>query len=145
MSEITNIHEASAATLLLPQSLAVMLSGGRSVTITRLSWLQFEAVWQRIASIAAAVLSAEATPAGLTSAAAPDSGESAAERLGQALAAAPACVLSLVVLCSGISEPEAAALPADDVLALGAAALELNFNQGAGLRSFFAAAAQLAH
>lgn len=126
-SEVTNIHEASAAALLLPQSSAVLLSDGQSVTLQRLSWLHFETLWQELAGMLAPLLD----------------GGAAAEEITQALLGAPACLLRLCSLSSGISETELAARPADDVLALSAAAVELNFVQGAGLRSFFAVAAQL--
>ncbi|MCC7477043.1 hypothetical protein IT575_01175 [bacterium] len=128
LSGVTSIHEASAAALLLPQSIEVLLSDGRQVSLRRLSWLHFEALWQELAGLLAPLL---------------EGGSADRAELTQALLAAPACLLRLCSLGSGIPESELAQRSADDVLALSAASIELNFIQGAGLRSFFASAAQL--
>ena len=60
------------------------------------------------------------------------------------LAQAPALTLKLVSLTTELAESELARLCFDDVLALAAAALELNFVQGAGIRRFFTALSALA-
>jgi hypothetical protein len=139
MSEtINNIHQASAATMLLPQSCEVILSGGNMLTVKRLSWIHFELLWNELAGLLAPLLLGSAN----TDSSASGSGGSG--QFGEQLVAAPGCVLRLVSLCSGLSDSELAAMSCDDVLALGAAALDLNFVQGAGIRSFFAVLGQLA-
>lgn len=126
---ITNIAAASAATAQLPASSDVRLPGGAKVRVARLTWLQFEAVWSELAGLLAQI------------AATPDAGDP--QQLAQALASAPTLLLKLCALCTPLSDTELAALAYDDVLALAAAVLELNFIDSAGVRGFFTAAAKL--
>jgi hypothetical protein len=55
------------------------------------------------------------------------------------LASAPALLLTLAQLTTGMPEAQLGALPLDDVLAIAGAAVQLNFTSSAGLRDFFAA------
>jgi hypothetical protein len=139
---ITNIEQASAASVLLAQSCEVLISSGQTVSVKRLSWIHFELLWNELAGLLAPLLSAS-LPAG---AGAADAGPANAgvPQFEAQLAAAPGFVLRLTSLCSGLSEAELAQMDCDDVLGLGAAALELNFVQGVGVRRFFAAVAALA-
>ncbi len=129
-NEPSTITEASAAVAVLPDSCPVTLSGGRQLQVCRLSWLKFEAVWAELAGLLGALL-----------AAGEDAGE---EELAARLSGAPAAVLRLVCLSTGTAEGDAASWPFDDVLAVGAAAMRLNFTDSAGIRSFFAALGSLA-
>ena len=127
--EPTTVTEASAAVAALPDSLPVTLSSGQQLEVRRLSWLAFEAVWAELAALLSALLAA---------------GEEAGEdELTARLSGAPAAVLRLVCLSTGAAEGDAANWPYDDVLAVGAAALRLNFIDSAGVRSFFAALGSL--
>ena len=54
---------------------------------------------------------------------------------------APAFVLKLASLSTGVAEAELSGCCFDDVLAVAAAALKLNFIDSAGVRGFFAALA----
>lgn len=132
MSDIqpTNIVEASAAAINLPAARMVTLSDGRACSIQRLSWIKFEVVWTDLA--------------GLLNALAQVSADAGSEELLGALAGTPSALLKLVVLSTDLTEPAAAGLPFDDVLALGAAAINLNFVDSAGVRSFFSALGGLA-
>ena len=114
----------------MPSSQEVKLSATKTVVVKRLSWIQFEALWGELASLFAALLG---------------SGEELdLEQLATELASAPAFVLKLTALSTSTAETELAAWNFDDVLAVAAAAIELNFNQPKGLRDFFCAAAKLA-
>lgn len=125
-----NINQASAQVAQLPTSQEVKLSGNKAAVVKRLSWIQFEALWAELASLFAAVLG---------------NGENLdTEQLAAELSSAPAFVLKLAALASSTPEAELASWNFDDVLAVGAAAIELNFNQPKGVRDFFCAAAKLA-
>ena len=124
-SEITTIAAASSAVAALPQSRSARLADGRVLDVRRLSWLQFEAAWGDLAPLIGALAALPEQPS--------------AEQLALALADAPGLVLRLCALATGLSEAELAALSLDDVLALGAAAVQLNFVESVGVRDFFAA------
>jgi hypothetical protein len=124
------ITQASAAVAALPDSCPVTLSGGQQLEVRRLSWLAFEAVWAELAVLLTAVLTAGE-----------DAGE---EEILARLSGAPATVLRLACLSTDVAEGDAARWPFDDVLAVGAAALRLNFIDSSGLRSFFVALGSLA-
>jgi hypothetical protein len=119
-TDITSVSRQIAA---LEASRRLELPGGNSVEIRRLSWLQFEQLWADLAGLLAALLD-EAQ------------GE---EAVAQRLLSAPALVLRLSSLSSGIADSELAAWPYDELLSLAAAALHFNFIETAGLRDFFAA------
>jgi hypothetical protein len=128
--EPQNFGEASAAAANLPAERELTLPSGKPVVVKRLSWLQFETLWVDLAGLLAALAAAGDAP-------------SDEELLGR-LAGAPACALKLASLAGGFGEAELARWDFDSVLALAAAALQLNFVDGAGVRSFFGALARLA-
>jgi len=130
-NRLDNIVSVSAAVAAMPSEERVTLSDGREVTVGRLSWLKFEALWQELAPLLAALIAAGETP------------EPAA--LAAQLAQAPPVVVSLCLLTAPLSEAELAALPYGDVLSLAAAALRLNFAEGMGVRSFFDVLGRLAN
>ena len=129
-SEPSDVVEASAAVSALPATAEVTLSTGRRIDVCRLDWLKFELVWAELSSLLAALLSGAEEPTAATYQA--------------ELAQAPALTLKLTSLSTGLAESELARLCFDDVLVLAAAALELNFVQGAGIRRFFSAVSALA-
>ena len=118
----------AAANLLL--HVEVPLSNGARVSVSRLSWLKFEAVWADLANLLAAL--------------AGTSNEANDEELIASLSSAPQVVLKLALLTSGKSEQELAQWHFDDVLAVAAAALRLNFIDSAGVRDFSTALGRLA-
>jgi hypothetical protein len=127
---ITDVIAASAAVIKLPSGIEVELSGGRRVTVSRLSWLKFEAAWAELAGLLTALAGA---------------GEDAGEdELLSSLGSAPAAVLRLVALCTGEGEAQLAEWAFDDVLAVAAAALQLNFIDSSGVRDFSVALGGLA-
>jgi hypothetical protein len=124
-----DIVEASAAVTSLPDEAAVAISSGERVAVRRLSWLQFEVAWADLAILLSALLAA---------------GEDApAEELLAQLTGAPAVVLKLASLSSGLSETELAQWHFADVLSVAAAAIQLNFVDSAGVRGFFSALGKL--
>lgn len=125
-----NVNEASAQVAAMPTSREVKLAAGKTAVVHRLSWIQFEALWLELASIIAAVMGS--------------GDELDSEQLAAELAQAPAFVLKLTALSTSLPEPELASWNFDDVLAVCAAAIELNFNEPKGVRDFFCAAAKLA-
>lgn len=127
---VTDVAAASAAAANLPAAVEVELSTGRRATVTRLSWLKFETMWAELSGLLA-VLAGTAENAG-------------EDELLASLESAPAVVLKLVVLSSGASETQLADWPFDDVLAVAAAALRLNFIDSVGLRDFSGALGELA-
>ena len=129
-NQLDNIVSVSSTVAILPSQTSLTLSGGREIAVRRLSWLQFEALWGELSELLAAVLSAED---GL-----------APEELASKLAGAPAFVLKLCALSTGLTEAELAAWAYDDVLAVSAAALRFSFIDSAGVRDFFGALAALA-
>ena len=130
-NRLDNIAGVSAAVAAMPTEQRVLLSDGREVTVGRLSWLQFEALWQELAPLLAALIAAGETPD--------------PSALTAQLAQAPPVVVSLCLLTAPLSEPELVALPYGDVLSVAAAALRLNFAEGAGVRSFFGVLGRLAN
>ncbi len=128
-NEIRDMAGASAAVARLPETLEVELGSGHRVKAGRLSWLQFEVLWPELAGLLTTLLRAV-------------DGEGA-DGLPEVLAGAPACVLRLVTLGSDLAEGEAAELPFDDVLAVAAAVVELNFVNTRGIHGFFAAVGRL--
>jgi hypothetical protein len=125
-----NIAEASLQAANLPASREVMLPNGTTALVKRLSWLQFESLWSELAGVLAALAAADE--------------DGAANELAQQLSGAPACALRLASLAGGYAEAELARWDFASVLALAGAALELNFTESAGVRSFFGALARLA-
>ncbi len=125
-----NINQASAQVAAMPSSLEVRLPGNKTVVVSRLSWIQFEALWTELAALFATVLSS--------------GDELDTDQMAAELSGAPAFVLKLTALSTSTSETELAGWNFDDVLAVCAAAIELNFNQPKGVRDFFCAAAKLA-
>lgn len=125
-----NIAEASRQAAKLSASRDVSLPDGRAATVKRLSWMQFEMLWVELAGLLSAL-------------AAISDNASDEELLGQ-LTSVPACALRLASLSAGYSEADLARWDFDSVLIVAAAALELNFVEGAGVRSFFGALARLA-
>jgi hypothetical protein len=126
---IDNINEASSALAQLPEKRDVTLPGGRRIVVYRLSWLKFEALWAELAAILSALLAA---------------GEDLSpERIAAQLTGAPAFVLRLCSLSTNLPEDELARWNFDEVLALGAESLSLNFAESAGVRGFFTALSQL--
>jgi len=124
-----DIVEASAAVASLPGEATVAISSGEHVTVRRLSWLQFEVAWADLAILLSALLAA---------------GEDApAEELLAQLTGAPATVLKLASLSSRLGESELAQWHFADVLSVAAAAIQLNFVDSAGVRSFFSALGKL--
>lgn len=124
------VADVSAAVANLPTSVDVELSGGRRVTVTRLSWLKFEAVWAELAGLLAALAGTAA-----------DAGD---DELLASLHNAPAVILKLVAACTELSEQVLADWQFDDVLAVAAAAMRLNFIDSAGVRDFSGALGGLA-
>jgi hypothetical protein len=114
----------------LPATIGVEVGSGRTVTVARLSWLKFEAVWADLSGLLAVLAG---TPE-----------EAGEDELLAGLAAAPQVVLKLVELSSGVGEQELADWPYDDVLAVAAAAIRLNFIDSAGVRDFSGALGELA-
>jgi hypothetical protein len=125
-----DIAGASKAVANLPLHVEVPLSNGARASVSRLSWLKFESVWADLAGLLAALAGT-----------AENAGE---EELLASLGSAPQTVLKLAVLASGESERELAGWPFDDVLAISAAALRLNFIDSAGVRDFSCALGRLA-
>jgi hypothetical protein len=125
-----NIAEASMQAASLAASRELTLPNGKSAFVKRLSWLQFESLWTDLAGLLAALAAAGEAPAD--------------EEVMAQLSSAPACALRLASLSGGQAETELARWDFESVLALAAAALELNFVESAGVRSFFAALARLA-
>lgn len=123
-STINSISAASAATAQLPTQRQVQLPDGQALHVKRLSWLQFEAVWEELAGVVGAV-------AGMPDNATP-------EQFAQALSGAPSLMLRLCVLSTELTEAGLAALPYDSVLAIAAEVLALNFIDSAEVRRFFA-------
>jgi len=124
------IAEVSDAVMQLDQSRTVRLGSGRRLEVSRLNWLQFEAVWPELAGVLGALAC---------------TGEDAgSQELIDRLLGAPACLLKLVVLGTELTEEEASRLDFDDVLLIAAALVELNFVETAGVRSFFTALGRLA-
>ncbi len=128
--EPVNYGQASVMAASLPHQREVQLPDGTIAIVKRLSWMQFEMLWVELAGLLAALAAA---------------GEAASdeELLGR-LAGAPACALRLASLSAGHSEADLARWDFDSVLSLAGAALQLNFLDGAGVRSFFGALAKLA-
>ena len=129
-NQLDNIVAVSSAVARLPLSAVCELSGGREIAIHRLTWLQFEALWSELAELLGALLAMR--------------DDVPSEELAGRLAGAPAFVLKLSCLSSGLAEAELAGWAYDDVLALSAAALRLSFSDSAGLRDFFSALAAVA-
>lgn len=125
-----DVIEASRVAANLPDHIQVDVSRERQVIVSRLSWLKFEAVWADLTGLLA-----------LLAGTAEDAGE---EELLASLASAPQVVLKLAELTSGISERELADWAFDDVLAVAAAAITLNFIDSAGVRDFSSALGKLA-
>lgn len=125
-----DVAGASQVTANLPQSVQVHVSHGGQVTVRRLSWLKFEAVWADLAGLLAAL-----------SGTADEAGE---EELMTSLSSAPQVILKLVMLCCSENEQQLARWPFDDVLAVAGAALRLNFIDSAGVRDFSSALGGLA-
>jgi len=130
ITPVTDAVVASKAVANLPSSIQARVSRGKLVTVSRMSWLKFEAVWADLSGLLA-----------ILAGAAEDAGE---EEMLASLAAAPQVVLKLAALSSGTSEQELADWPFDDVLAVAAAALKLNFIDSAGVRDFSSALGKLA-
>jgi hypothetical protein len=126
----TNIAEVSRQAANLADTAEVQLASGRRLTVQRLSWIKFEAVWAEIAQLLAALLAADSSQA--------------TGNLSLQLAGAPALVLKLSCLSSGLPEKELAGLPFDEVLSIATAALRLNFIESVAVRDFFVAVARLA-
>jgi hypothetical protein len=125
---VTTMQQASALVMAQPQQRVITLGSGQSLTITRLSWISFELLWQELCVLLAAwPQDAQLDDAAL---------------VGQ-LSQAPQFVLKLAALSSGIAEDELARWDHDAVLQLAAAALQFNFTQPAGLRDFFGGLATL--
>jgi hypothetical protein len=127
---ISSINEASQLAAQLSTLAQANLSEGRSITIHRLNWLEFESLWSELSALLTALLAADE--------------KSGPEQILEQLSSAPAFVLKLAGLAARIEEVELAKWNFDDVLLLCAAALEMNFVEGAGLRSFFTAVGKLA-
>jgi hypothetical protein len=100
---------------------ALQLSDHR-VAIRRLSWLAFEALCQDLFTLCGPLL---AQP------------ELESDQLVLKLAAAPTLMLKLAALSTAIPETQLSAWDCDDILAICARSLSLNFIETAGLRSFF--------
>jgi hypothetical protein len=130
MHDTGTIHDASRAAATAPRSIEVELSGGRRRTVRRLNWLQFSALWPAVAA-----LISELTAGG--------GDNTEASGTGERLSGIPAFLSRLAVLAGDIDERELDGFDLDDVLAVAAAALELNFVSGAGVRRFFGAASHL--
>ena len=126
----TNIVEASAAATSLQPARNVTLSDGSVCEVGRLSWIRFEAVWTDLAGMLNALAQVDA--------------EAGTDELLAALAGTPAALAKLAALSTDRTETELAGLPFDDVLAISAAAINLNFVDSAGVRSFFFALGGLA-
>jgi hypothetical protein len=125
-----DIVETSQLAANLPASRRCTLPGGREVSVRRLSWLEFEQVWQSASRILAVLLLAE--------------DEITEERLAQELTAAPKVVAALVALATGAELDALGKWQYDDVLAAAGAAAKLNFVDSRGIRDFFVVARQLA-
>jgi len=126
----TNIVDASRETVALPDCRSVALPGGRQVNVHRLNWLQFELLWTEVAALLALL--------------AQDNSAEGDAQLAAQLASTPQFVLKLVQQSTGLGEQELAQWRYDDVLAVAAEAIRLNFTDSAGLRSFFLSASELA-
>lgn len=137
-NQLDNIVEVSTAVSTLPGNVEVELAGGRSVTVRRLSWIQFELLWGELATLLSQLANLDPSSAILqpTGGALP-----AADDLAARLSGAPAFVLRLASLSAGQPEAELSGWGFDDVLAVAAAALRLSFIESAGVRDFFAALA----
>jgi len=134
-NRLDNITDASAAVAALPGSVSVELAGGRSVTVRRLSWIQFELLWSELAALLSQLANLDPSSAALQ----PTGGALlAADDLAARLSGAPAFVLKLASLSAGQPEAELSGWGFSDVLAVAAAALRLNFVDSAGVRDFFA-------
>ncbi|MCH7472195.1 hypothetical protein IIA79_04505 [bacterium] len=120
-----NIVDASEAVANLPQSVQASLANGGTVTVSRLSWVKFESVWGELAVLLGAFLAGDGQPT--------------PEALARQLAGAPAFVLKFCSMCTGVAETDLACWHFDDVLAVAAAGLRLNFTESAGVRDFFGA------
>jgi hypothetical protein len=125
-----NITEASAAVAALPGEAEILLSGGERLLVKRLSWLKFELVWDEIAGLLAGLLAAGEDAGG--------------DELVARLSGAPAAVLKLVSVSTGLTEGEVARWPVGDVLSAAATAIKLNFVDSAVVRGFFSALSRLA-
>ena len=126
---VTNIVAASSEAASLSNQRTVQLPGGRSVTIHRLSWIEFEALWTELSALVAALLALDEN--------------AALEGIGDQLNMAPSFVLKLASISARCSEKELSAWYFDDVLTVAGAALQLSFAEGAGVRSFFTALSEL--
>lgn len=123
--KINNIEEASRETASLPGKRTVKLTDGQDVVVWRLSWLKFEALWGELSSLLATLLA--------------EGAEADAARMASELAGAPQFIVKLVSLSTNLPDTELARWGFDDVLAVGAEALQLNFVESSGVRSFFTA------
>ena len=127
--QITSISAASKAAGALCAEREVLLPGGRRVRICRLSWIKFELLWEELALLLAALLA--------------EGDDSAAESIGLRLAGAPAFAIKLCCLSADMAESELSSWSFDEVLALAAECLSLNFAESAGVRDFFTALGRL--
>ena len=130
MERPQSINEASIKVMALPESRNIKLGNGETVAIWRLNWIKFEAVWAELTVLLSALTRLPE-----------NSGE--AELINH-LAGAPTAVLKLAAVSTNLPETTLTQLPFDDVLAITAAAIELNFISSAGVRGFFSALTGLA-
>ncbi|MCB1186936.1 hypothetical protein KDL29_07185 [bacterium] len=122
------MQQASRAVLELPRQVNIQLGNGRHVQLRRLDWISFELLWQEFCTLVGSL---------------PDGGIDNGDDLLKQLGTAPQLVLKLASLSSGLDEAELSRWEHGSVLELAAAALELNFNDPAGLRDFSSALARL--
>ena len=148
---INTINQASLAAASLPETIHVALSSGVKLKLKRLSWIAFEALWPKLTELLLDLWpdsSGSAAPQTGTAQVEAEPGPATLDRsarLSQRLVGIPGLLSELLCHCSELSAEEIAELPLCDVLALGAAALRLNFIETAGLRDFFAALGELAN